>query len=627
MARSVDRDMNIYEDLRPLQTKLRWGSIFCVVVILGLCARFWQLQVVRATEYRELARANHVRRIPENAPRGLILDRYGRILGENRPSFNLTIQDAQQDGMTLATLADLLALTEEEIEAARSGRKNSPRYDPALVKEDIPLQEVALVEARQLELPGALIQFVPRRFYPFGALAAHVLGYVGRITEDQLGKAPFEEAGRNDYVGQSGVEQVYDDILFGRNGEQRVVVNSHGRRERMIEEVPPLWGETIRLSIDLDVQRALEDAYGEQAGAAVVLDPRNGQVLALGSFPTFDPNFFSGRFNDEQWRALVHDPEHRLQNRATQGRYPPGSTFKLVVTIAALEEGIITPSHHATCYGSVRLFGTTFHCHRASGHGLLDLRGALVQSCNSYFYNLGAKTPIDTMARYARLMGLGSETGIDLPYEVSGLVPDPEWKKRVRKQPWYAGETVSVAVGQGSVLVTVLQMAQLAAIIGSSGEVHHPKLFLERYPAGAAIPPAPEPFIGQPVRRVRLQESTWRVLQDAMWGVVNDGGTGWRARTAGFDVCGKTGTAQVASRAKVAESVDAERPEHLRNHAWFVGFAPRVNPEVAIAVLVEHGGAGGQAAAPIAGKVLEAYVEAKSRRRARGVQQASLARN
>jgi penicillin-binding protein 2 len=618
--------MNIYEDLRLLQTKLSWGRFFCVAIILGLAARFWQLQIVRAPTYRELARANHVRQIPENAPRGLILDRYGRIIGENRPSFNLTVEDPKRDEATVAALARLLSLSDglSEIE---SNRSKSPRYDPTLLKEDIPLEEVALVEARQLELPGAIIQFVPRRFYPFGSLASHVLGYVGRITEEQLGEIPFEDAGRNDYVGQSGVELIYDKILFGRNGVQRMVVNSRGRRERILAEVPPIWGETVQLSLDLDLQRSLENAFGEKAGAAVVLDPRNGQLLALGSFPSFDPNFFSGRFSQKEWRALEHDPEHRLQNRAIQGRYPPGSSFKLVVAAAALEEGIIEPSTKMTCRGWVRLYGKVFRCHRASGHGVVDLHDALVHSCNSYFYQVGVKLQIDTIARYARMMGLGVETGIDLPYEVSGLVPDPEWKRRARNQPWYAGETVSVAVGQGSVLVTAIQMAQIAAVVGSSGEVHKPRVFLDSYPAGSTPRPSPLPVMAQPVRHVRLKESTWRLLQDAMWGVVNGGGTGWRARVQGFDVCGKTGTAQVVSRGKVAQVVDSERPEHLRNHAWFVGFAPRVNPEVALAVLVEHGGGGGQSAAPIAGEIFKTYLETRTERKNKRVQQASLVRN
>jgi penicillin-binding protein 2 len=619
--------MNIYEDLRLLQTKLSWGRFFCVALIVGLAARFWQLQVVRAPTYRELARANHVRQIPENAPRGLILDRYGRIIGENRPSFNLTVQDPKRNTSTVvAELAELLSVTEEDLSQLES-RHQLPRYGPALLKEDIPLHEVALVEARQLELPGAIIQFVPRRFYPFGSLASHVLGYVGRITEEQFGNPPFEEAGHNDYVGQSGVELVYDKILFGRNGVQRVVVNSHGRRERMLAEIPPVWGDTVRLSLDLDLQRSLEDSFGEKAGAAVVIDARNGQLLALGSFPSFDPNFFSRRFDQEQWRALVHDPDHRLQNRGIQGRYPPGSTFKLVVAAAALEEGVITPSTRMTCKGWVRLYGKVFHCHRASGHGTVDLHEAIAQSCNSYFYQLGVKLPIDTIARYARLMGLGVETGIDLPYEVSGLVPDPEWKRRTRKQPWYAGETVSVAVGQGSVLVTVVQMAQIAAIIGTSGEVHRPKVFVESYISGADPQPSPQPVVAQPVRRVRLKESTWRVLQDSMWRAVNGGGTGGRARVTGFDICGKTGTAQVVSKSNVAQTADSERPEHLRAHAWFVGFAPRVNPEIAVAVLVEHGGGGGRAAAPIAGEIFKTYFQESSKRKAKGVQQASLARH
>jgi penicillin-binding protein 2 len=316
-----------------------------------------------------------------------------------------------------------------------------------------------------------------------------------------------------------------------------------------------------------------------------------------------------------------------LQNRGIQGRYPPGSAFKLVIAAAALEEGIIKPSTKMTCKGYVRLYGKVFRCHRASGHGVVDLHEALKQSCNVYFYQLGVKLQIDTIARYARMMGLGVETGIDLPYEVSGLVPDPEWKRRNRNQPWYAGETVSVAVGQGSVLVTVMQMAQLAAIVGSSGEVHRPRVFIDSFPAGSTPRPSSLPVVAQPVRRVRLQESTWRVLQDAMWDVVNGGGTGWRARVRGFDICGKTGTAQVASRANVAQAKDSERPEHLRSHGWFVGFAPRVNPEIALAVLVEHGGGGGQAAAPIAGEIFKTYFEKVTKQKGKHAQQASLARN
>jgi penicillin-binding protein 2 len=324
---------------------------------------------------------------------------------------------------------------------------------------------------------------------------------------------------------------------------------------------------------------------------------------------------------------LVHDPEHRLQNRGIQGRYPPGSAFKLVIAAAALEEGVIEPSTKMTCRGYVRLFGKVFRCHKASGHGRVDMHEALKQSCNSYFYQLGVKLQIDTIARYARMMGLGVETGIDLPYEVSGLVPDPEWKRRTRNQPWYAGETVSVAVGQGSVLVTVLQMAQLVAVVGSSGEVHRPRVFLDSFPAGSTPRPSSLPVVAQPVRRVRLQESTWRVLQDAMWGVVNEGGTGWRARVQGFDTCGKTGTAQVASRANVAQAEISERPEHLRPHAWFVGFAPRVNPEIALAVLVENGGGGGQAAAPIAGEIFKTYFEKTTEQKDKRAKQASLVRN
>ncbi len=619
--------MNIYEDLRPLQSRLKWWRILVVTLFVGLCARFWQLQIVRAPMYQELARSNHVRQIPENAPRGLILDRSGQILAENRPSFNLTMEKTDWDEAVMADLLALLSFSDSELEELAKQRKRMSGATPALVKEDIPLEEVALVESRQLELPGARIQFVPRRFYPLGSLGAHALGYVGRITEAQLAQARFEGAIANEYVGQSGIEFGYNLKLMGQNGVQVVVVNSHGRRERTLEERPPTWGNSVQLSLDLELQRLTEKEFEDKAGAAVVLDPRNGEVIALASSPSFDPNVFSGRFDGDAWQALMNDEDHRLQNRALQGRYAPGSVFKLIVAAAALEEEKISPATRLYCGGGVRLYRKWFPCHWASGHGFVNLHQALVQSCNSYFYQVGVELEIEAIARYARSFGLGSATGIDLPFEVSGLVPGPEWKRRARKEPWYAGETVSVSVGQGSVLVTAMQMAQIAAIIGSSGEVFRPHVFLRPLPAGTVAEPAPPTAVGEPIRRMALHDSTWRVLQQAMWGVVNESGTGWRARVQGVAVSGKTGTAQVASMSNLTERKDEDRPEHLRNHAWFVGYAPRENPELALAVLVEHGGQGGRAAAPIAQKIFQAYFEGKKGREADDARQALLVRN
>ena len=602
--------MNIYEDLRPLHSRLAWWRALVILLFAGLVLRFWQLQIVRSTTYERQAQANHVRPIPESAPRGLALDRYGRIVAENRPSFNLTLEEDRRD--TLSSLAELVALPEdgddeEYLRLARLG--------PALIKEDILLEEVARVEARQLELPGAHIQFVPRRFYPTRSLAAHVVGYVGRLSEQQLESDEYQGAGRNDYVGQSGIERVYNDYFMGRNGVQRVVVNSHGRRERVLEQVPPIWGETVQLSIDLDLQQAAAEAFADKAGTVVALDPRNGHVLVLGSFPTFDPNGFSGPFDRGEWVSLMNDETHPLSNRAIQGRYAPGSTFKLVMAAAALEEEIITPETEMSCKGWVRLYGNVFHCSRAGGHGRVNLTQALAQSCNSYFFQLGPKLQIETIARYARLFGLGRRTGVDLPHEVSGLVPDPEWKRRARNQPWYAGETVSVAVGQGALLVTAMQMAQLVATIGTSGDVHRPILFLRKLPAGEVPESFPDDTLTPVTRRVGLRAEHWRVLQEGMFQAVNGVGTARRARVQGVDVSGKTGTAQVASRKRIAETRDEERPEHLRNHAWFVGYAPKVNPEIAIAVLVEHGGEGGRAAAPIAQQIMKVYFDLRHKTR------------
>jgi penicillin-binding protein 2 len=614
--------MNVYEDLRPLRSRLAWWRALVVVLFAGLVLRFWQLQIVRSTAYDELARANHVRPIPESAPRGLILDRYGSIIAENRPSFNLTLEEERPD--TLESLKELVPLGYAHEDVERYLRE--ARLDAAILKEDIPLEEVARVEARQLELPGAHIQFVPRRYYPSGTRAAHLVGYVGRMSEDQIEYEEFTGASRNDYVGQSGVERIYNQLLMGRNGVQRVVVNSLGRRERVLDQVPPVGGESVQLSIDLELQRVAEEAFSGHAGSLVALDPRTGEILAMGSFPAYDPNFFSGRFEKEKWLDLVNDAEHPLTNRAIQGRYAPGSTFKLVVAAAALEEGVATPDTEMSCSGSVRMYGNVFHCARAGGHGRIDMVDAIAQSCNSYFFQLGAKLQIETIARYGRLFGLGAPTGVDLPHEVSGLIPDPEWKKSVRNEPWYAGETISVAVGQGSVLVTSLQMARLAATVGTSGDIHRPKLFLRTLPVGALPEPYVEEGMHEPVRHVNLRESTWRALQEGMFRAVNLQGTGGRARLDGVQVAGKTGTAQVASRQRISAAADEHRPEHLRNHAWFVGFAPRVNPEIAIAVLVEHGGGGGAAAAPVAQKVFQAYFDRQREERVRnGPRQTTMA--
>ncbi len=616
--------MNVYEDLRPLRARLAWWRALVVFLFVGLVLRFWQLQVVRSTTYDELARANHVRPIPESAPRGLIVDRDGQIIAENRPSFNLTLEEERPE--TLAALKELVPLGEADFDVEKYLRE--ARLDAAILKEDIPLEEVARVEARQLELPGAHIQFVPRRYYPAGTRAAHLVGYVGRMTEEQLEKREFGAAERNDYVGQSGVERIYNEYLMGRNGVQRVVVNSLGRRERVLDQVPPVWGESVQLSIDLDLQLVAEAAFEGNAGSVVALDPRNGDVLVMGSFPAYDPNFFSGRFERQKWLELVNDEEHPLSNRAIQGRYAPGSTFKLVVAAAALEEEIATPETEMYCQGSVRMYGNVFHCAKAGGHGRINLVDALAQSCNSYFFQLGAKLQIETIARYGRLFGLGAPTGVDLPHEVSGLIPDPEWKKSARNEPWYAGETISVAVGQGSVLVTTMQMARLAATVGTSGDIHRPKLFLRKLPVGAAPEAYPESGVVDPIRHVSLREGTWRALQEGMSRAVNQHGTAGRARLDGVSVAGKTGTAQVASRQRISASADEHRPEHLRNHAWFVGFAPRVNPEIAIAVLVEHGGGGGAAAAPVAQKIFQAYFEGQREERVRnGPRQTTMALN
>ena len=600
--------MNIYEDLRLYKGRLTWVRLIILSLFFGLSLRYWQLQVGQTTTYSRLAEANHVRPVLEPAPRGLILDRWGQVLAENRPTFNLTI-DGRGDNLdkTLLALDRLTEIPKENL-------KRPLPQGPAIIKQDIPLDEVARIQSRQRELPGARIQFVPLRTYPMGYHAAHVLGSVGRITSEQYKQSSFKGALVNDYVGQSGIERRYNNYLMGRKGTKRVVVNSRGGWERILDDVPPIWGESVQLSIDFELQRIAEEAFGVKAGAIVVLDPRNGQVLVLGSFPSYDPNLFALQGKGEQWTAVSVDPSTPLQNRAIQGRYAPGSLFKVVVAAAALEQEVVKPETKLLCTGSVSLYGNTFRCHRARGHGSINMEEALAHSCNSYFYQIGAKLQIEVIAQYARTLGLGLPTGIDLPYEVSGLIPDPDWKRRVRHAPWYPGETISVAVGQGSVLVTAVQMAQLAAVVGSKGNVYTPRIFLQKLQPETSLVPLYDDVFMTPIRRVELTEVTWQTIQRGMQRAVNDGGTAGRARLHGVSVSGKTGTVQVASRSRILEVLDENRPQELRNHAWFIGFAPSSDPEIALAVLVEHGGGGGQAAAPIGEKVLKAFFKAKNER-------------
>ena len=574
------------------------GFVVAFVTYGGL---LWYTMVVQADYYRSLAESNALRTEPVPAFRGNILDRRERILVSNRLSFDVVL-DRERLGRRAAPLpflAGTLGLTEAALRERLDAARGRPRHEPVVLGEDVSLAEAASVEARQLEFPELRVVVSSRRDYTESGLAAHVLGYVGQASDADLASGRLDARLRpGAIVGKAGVERVYEAELQGAQGLRTVVVNARGR---IIEEVgvdrDPVHGRPLRLTLDLDLQRALENALAGQMGAAVFLDPWSGEVLAMASAPRFEPNFFARRFAPEAWRALVEDPRKPLQNRAALSRFSPGSTFKLAIAAAGLEEGIIGGGTYIHCAGAASFYGHTFRCHKAGGHGAVNLELAIVHSCNVYFYTVGQRLGIERIAAYARRLGLGAPTGIDLAGEEEGLVPTPEWKQETRHEPWYAGETISVSIGQGPLGATPLQMARMAAALANGGRHVTPHL---RWRGSGA-----EADLAAQVRaEAGFSASTMMALRRAMSGVVSYG-TGVRAALPGIAVAAKTGTAQYSSR---SAGIDADLlPYAIRDHAWFVGFAPADNPRIAFAVFIEHGGHGGTTAAPVARAVLEVF--------------------
>jgi penicillin-binding protein 2 len=593
------------DDRRKIGLRLlvvQWGV---TVIFAALALAFWYFQVVQYPKFRELAENNHQRTLALRAPRGVLYDRRGRVLVENRDSFVISLvrEHTKDMDQTLSLLARVAGVDEARLRDVVRRNRTAPSYRPIPLIADASLAQVAAVAARRLdtELPGIVVERVPTRRYPTDALAAHLFGYVGEITEGQL--AASEDLHAGDVVGQSGVEKIYNRLLMGEDGAKRVVVNSLGREIRTLEEVPPSEGRRVQLTIDLDMQRAAEEAfrgYG-YAGAAVFLDPRSGEVLAYVSLPAYDPNSFAGGIDRTTWSNLNTDKLRPLQNRAIQGRYSPGSTFKIVVATAALEEGIVTPDFRVHCGGGATFYGRFFQCWEKKGHGSVDMRHAIEKSCNTYFYTLGNMVGIDKLHKWATLLGLGEKSGIDLPNEIEGIMPSTAWKQARFGEKWYSGETISVSIGQGYVSVTPIQMAVMMSTVANGGTRVTPHL-LRAEDTGKGWKPIPKP---EPKSRVTFKPETVAALHDGLWMVVNGAGTGGRARIKDRNVAGKTGTAQVISLTG-GRAARGRTEMDLRDHGWFVFFAPHDNPEIAGVVFAEHS-EHGYLAAPIAKYVMETY--------------------
>jgi penicillin-binding protein 2 len=596
-----------FEDRQTLAVRvalLRYAVIAAFVMLVGA---FWYLQVIQHAVFEEMAENNHLRTVELRAPRGVIFDREGRVLVENRYVFNILVDREQVKSLdeTLAMLARLTGIPEATLHQTVERQRRTPIYRPVVVIEDASMPQLSAIAARKLEMPAVRIEQVPTRYYRENQLAAHLLGYVGEVSDAQLARPDHAGAQPGDLVGQSGVELAYNTRLMGRSGARHVVVNSIGREIREVGELAPTEGQRLQLTIDLDLQRAIEEGFSETGfwGSAVVLDPRNGEVLAFTSLPAYDPNEFAAGIERATWTALNTDPLKPLQNRAIQGRYSPGSVFKIVVAVAALEEGIVTPSFRVFCPGGAVFYGRFFKCHQASGHGSVDLETAIEKSCNTYFYTIGNMVGIDRLHKWATALGLGVKSGVPLPNEVEGLMPSTEWKRRVHGEKWYAGETISVSIGQGQVSVTPISLAVMMASV-ASGTRRTPRLL-----KAVETPNGWEPVAVQaPAEPIQLKPVTIQALHQGLWRVVNGAGTGGRARIPGRDVAGKTGTAQVISnQGRLAARGSGK---DLRDHGFFVFFAPRDNPELAGLVFAEHS-EHGFLAAPIAKFMIETYFAKK----------------
>jgi penicillin-binding protein 2 len=597
------------EDRRRTTTRIVVLQAGVSVVFAVLTIAFWVLQVVQHEKFQVMAENNHQRTLALRAPRGVLFDRHGEVLVENRSSYTISIvrEHTKDIERTIQLLSEVAGLDPREVRQIVDRNRREPAYRPIVIVDDASLAQVAAVTARRLdfELPDVLVAEVPTRQYP-QAMAAHLFGYVGDASEAQVAA---DGVNQGSITGKTGVEKVYNAQLMGDDGAKIVVVNSTGREIRTLAETPPTEGRRVQLTLDADLQRAAEDGFRRLGinGAALILDPRNGDVLTHVSMPGYDPNDFAAGIDRATWNALNTDTLRPLNNRVIQGRYSPGSTFKIVVATAALEEGLVSPDKQIYCPGRATFFGRSFACHLKSGHGAVDLRHALEKSCNVYFYTLGNMLGVDKIHKWAVKLGLAGKTGIDLPDEQESLVPSTEWKMRRTGEKWYPGETISVAIGQGQNSVTPAGLAVMIATVANGGTRVTPRVVKAIDADGRGWKPVPP---AAQADRVAFKPETLQALRDGLWLAVNGAGTARRAMVPGRDVAGKTGTAQVISN-QGREAARGRTDRDLRDHGWFVFFAPRDNPEIAGVIFAEHGEHGHTTGGPISKHIVETYFAKK----------------
>ena len=571
-------------------------SGIAMTALLVIVCQLWYLQVLEGGRFQEASDKNRIRIRPIAAPRGILFDRKGLPLVDNRPAFTLSLipreleRDPVKRDATLGRLASLLQIPFADLQEAVT-RVSPDSILPVRVRRGLSMNDVARVEEWKLELPGVIVEVEPQRAYPNSRFAAHLLGYVREASDEQLKQGRYR---RGDMVGQSGLERLLDEFLRGKDGGERIEVDAMGRQVRLIQSTEPHPGAQVVTTVDRRIQEVAERAMEGKAGSVVVMDPRNGDVLAMVSTPAFEIDRFTGSIDRGAWLRVMQDPNHPLLNRTIQSQYPPGSVFKLVVAAAGLQEGTLVPSDRVQCSGQFHLGTWTFGDWKKEGHGSVDLMRGIRDSCDVFFYTAGLKIGAPAIAKYATAFGFGTATGIDLGGERFGLIPQPRGARRGAPATWHAGETVNISIGQGAVLVTPMQVARFMSAIANGGVLWKPRLVqrIERPDKGLVWADS-----GSVNGHVDLSPMVWAFLRQSLWAVVNDGGTGAAARIPGLDIAGKTGTAQTIANSKSSKGQD---------HAWFAAFGPVKDPEVVVIVIVERGGHGGEVAAPIARQIFNA---------------------
>ncbi len=589
--------------------RLTGAMIVISAAFVVLIVRLFYLQIIEGEDFRRQSEINSIRLQSMDAPRGLVYDRNGSLLVDNRPSFDLSIipKDAKPIDGTLAKLSQRINIAEDDLKSAVHAKRRQASYKPILLKADIGRDALAALEVHRYELPGVTVDVTPKRQYIYSGSASHLLGYMGEISPEELTQVEFLGCRGGDFVGKFGIEKSFEKFLRGERGGRQVKVNATGQVMQVLKTVRAKPGYNLFLTIDDRLQKKAEELMDGKVGAVVAVDPKSGQILAMVSTPSFDQNAFVRGLSHDEWNGMISNPHRPMHNKVIQAEYPPASTYKIVTAIAALEEGIVDENTAFDCPGYLSFGNRVFRCWRRIGHGKVNVRQALQQSCDVFFYHVGIELGVDRLAWYARACGLGSKTGIDLASEENGLIPTAAWKRRRIGVSWQKGETLSIAIGQGYNLTTPIQLAMLIAAVGNNGQRVKPVLVKTIRTADGTIVFESE---SEKVGQLPVSPENLKIVQEGLHMVVNQRkGTAFGSRIKGIEMAGKTGTAQVIGRKRDSSSDDEEElADHFKPHAWFVSYAPFIDPKIAIAVIVEHGEHGSSAAAPVASELTRLYL-------------------